>query len=124
MVNKIAKVTIYVNDQQEAKEFWTKKMHFFCSEAPMGPNGTWMEVKPSESEFMSFIIYDKQLMKEQRPDFSVDHPNIMLSTSDVEKTHKELKENGVVVFDIMDMPYGKMFVFEDQDGNAYLIRED
>ena len=28
MINKIGKITIYVNDQGEAKEFWTEKMNF------------------------------------------------------------------------------------------------
>lgn len=28
MIDKIGKITIYANDQEEAKEFWTKKMNF------------------------------------------------------------------------------------------------
>ena len=37
---------------------------------------------------------------------------------------KEMKENGVEVGELQVMPYGKMFSFKDQDGNAYLLRED
>jgi len=125
MINKIGKITIYVNNQEEAKDFWTKKMNFVIKlEQPMGPNMTWLEVGPSEDEFTSFVIYEKQLMLAQNPDANVSHPNIILSTNDIETTYNELKSKGVNVKKLMIMPYGKMFNFEDQDKNEYLVRED
>ncbi|WP_419725609.1 VOC family protein [Terrisporobacter petrolearius] len=125
MINKIGKITIYVNNQEEAKEFWTKKMNFVIKlEQPMGPNMTWLEVGPSEEEFTSFVIYEKQLMLAQKPEANVSHPNIILSTNDIETTYNELKSKGVNVKNLMIMPYGKMFNFEDQDKNEYLVRED
>ncbi|HBI92763.1 MAG TPA: glyoxalase [Terrisporobacter glycolicus] len=125
MINRIGKITIYVNNQEEAKEFWTKKMNFVIKlEQPMGPNMTWLEVGPSEDEFTSFVIYEKQLMLAQKPDANVCHPNIILSTNDIETTYNELKSKGVNVKNLMIMPYGKMFNFEDQDKKEYLVRED
>lgn len=125
MINKIGKITIYVNNQEEAKDFWTKKMNFVIKlEQPMGPNMTWLEVGPSEDEFTSFVIYEKQLMLDQKPDANISHPNIILSTNDIETTYNELKSKGVNVKNLMIMPYGKMFNFEDQDKNEYLVRED
>ncbi|WP_027626989.1 VOC family protein [Terrisporobacter glycolicus] len=125
MINKIGKITIYVNNQEEAKEFWTKKMNFVIKlEQPMGPNMTWLEVGPSEDEFTSFVIYEKQLMLTQKPDEIVSHPNIILSTNDIETTYNELKSKDVNVGKLMIMPYGKMFNFADQDKNEYLVRED
>lgn len=125
MINKIGKITIYVNNQKEAKDFWTKKMNFVIKlEQPMGPNMSWLEVGPSEDEFTSFVIYEKQLMLAQKPDANVSHPNIILSTNDIETTYNELKSKGVNVKNLMIMPYGKMFNFEDQDKNEYLVRED
>ncbi|MDU4861565.1 MAG: VOC family protein [Terrisporobacter othiniensis] len=125
MINKIGKITIYVNNQEEAKDFWTKKMNFVIKlEQPMGPNMSWLEVGPSEDEFTSFVIYEKQLMLAQKPDANVSHPNIILSTNDIETTYNELKSKGVNVKNLMIMPYGKMFNFEDQDKNEYLVRED
>lgn len=64
------------------------------------------------------------MMKMQNPNASVDHPNVILSTSDIESTYKEMQENKVEVEDIMKMPYGSMFSFKDMDGNKYLVRED
>lgn len=125
MINKIGKITIYVNNQEEAKEFWTKKMNFVIKlEQAMGPNMMWLEVGPREDEFTSFVIYEKQLMLAQKPDANVSHPNIILSTNDIETTYNELKSKGVNVGKLMIMPYGKMFNFSDQDKNEYLVRED
>lgn len=125
MIDKIGKITIYVNNQEEAREFWTKKMNFVIKlEQPMGPNMTWLEVGPSEDEFTSFVIYEKQLMLTQKPDANVSHPNIILSTNDIETTYNELKSKDVNVGKLIIMPYGKMFNFADQDKNEYLVRED
>jgi len=84
----------------------------------------WVEVGPNESEFTTFILYDKNLMKTQNPSANISHPNIILSTTNIENAFNKMKENGVEVGAIMNMPYGKMFSFKDQDGNDYLLRED
>lgn len=99
-------------------------MGFICHEQLMGPHFKWMEVKPNENTMTSFVIYDKQLMKAQNPSISVEHPNIILSTSSIEMAYQKLKENEVEVGPLQEMPYGKMFSFKDQDGNSYLLRED
>ena len=124
VVNYIAKVTIYVNNQEEAKQFWTEKMGFVCHEQPMGPHFKLMEVRPKESKKTSFVIYEKELMLKQNPKANVSHPNVILSTTDIEGAYQQLQANGVKVGELQIMPYGKMFTFEDQDHNIYLLRED
>lgn len=124
MINYIGKVTIYVSNQEEAKQFWTEKMGFVCHEQPMGPNFKWMEVRPNEGAVTSFIIYEKELMQKKKPTANVGHPNVILSTQEIEKAYDQMKENGVEVGELQVMPYGKMFSFKDQDGNTYLLRED
>lgn len=125
MINKIGKITLYVNNQEEAKKFWTEKLNFVVKfEQAMGPNMKWLEVGPSESEFTTFVLYDKNLMLAQNPSTNVLHPSILLSTTDIENSYAQMKANGVEVGDLMSMPYGKMFSFKDQDGNEYLLRED
>lgn len=63
-------------------------------------------------------------MLAQNPQANVGHPNIILSTDDIESTYNEMKTNEVEVGEIMKMPYGSMFKFKDMDGNDYLVRED
>lgn len=125
MVHKIGKITIYVNNQEEAKKFWTEKIKFGVSqEHDMGDNHKWIEVTPNLQKGPSFILYDKNLMKSQNPEANVGHPSLILCTVDIDHAHAKMVENGVEVGEIMKMPYGNMFTFKDQDGNEYLLRED
>lgn len=64
MVNKIFKVTLYVNNQEEAKKFWTEKMDFVIrrDDSMMGEY-RWIEVSPKDDENTTFVLYDKNLMK-------------------------------------------------------------
>ena len=125
MIKEIGKITIYVNNVEEAKKFWLEKMNFIIKfEAEMGPGFKWLEVGPTKEAFTTFVIYNKEMMAKQNPQANVGHPNIILSTTNIESTYSKMKENGVDVDEIKTMPYGSMFSFKDQDGNAYLIRED
>ncbi|MBS5125625.1 MAG: VOC family protein [Clostridium sp.] len=125
MIKEIGKITIYVNNVEEAKKFWLEKMDFIIKfEAEMGPGFKWLEVGPTKEAFTTFVIYNKEMMAKQNPQANVGHPNIILSTTNIESTYSKMKENGVDVDEIKTMPYGSMFSFKDQDGNAYLIRED
>jgi len=50
MINAISKVTLYVNNQEEAKAFWTEKVGFEVrSEEQMGPDMKWIEVGPDHN---------------------------------------------------------------------------
>lgn len=125
MIRKIGKITLYVSDQESAKKFWTEKLNFVVKfEQAMGPNMKWIEVGPSEDEFTTFVLYNKEMMKKQNPNTNVEHPSIILSTDNIDETYEEIKNNGVKVGEIMKMPYGSMFNFFDEDGNQYLVRED
>ncbi|RLL43975.1 VOC family protein [Oceanobacillus piezotolerans] len=124
MINKVGKVTVYVEDQEQAKQFWINKLGFVLKfEQPMGPNASWIEVGPSHDEFTTIVLYSKSAMERHKPS-KVAHPTILFSTTDIESSYEKLKQNEVKVGELLKMPYGTMFTFYDQDGNEYLIRED
>lgn len=124
MINKIGKITVYVENQEQAKDFWVNKMGFVLKlEQPMGPNATWMEVGPNDDEFTTLVLYSKSLMEQQQPS-KVAHPSVLFTTTDIEAAYEEMKRKGVKVDGLLRMPYGAMFVFYDQDGNEFMLRED
>ena len=124
MINKVGKITIYVEDQEAAKTFWTETIGFVVKfEQEMAPGMKWLEVAPSEEEFTTFVLYNKSLMKQQNPAANVEHPTILLSTTDIEKAYSEMKEKGVEVGEMMRRPFGTMFNFKDNEGNSYILRE-
>ena len=46
MINKIGKITVYVQDQEQAKDFWLNKIGFVLKlEQPMGPERNLVEVR-------------------------------------------------------------------------------
>lgn len=125
MINKIFKITIYVNNQEEAKKFWVDKMGFEVKrEENMMGEHKWLEVSPKDDDSTTFVLYDKNLMKSQNPSINVGHPSVMLYTKDIEKSYSDMKSIGIVVGEIMNYPYGKMYDFFDNDGNAYLLYSD
>lgn len=124
MINKIAKVTIYVNNQDEAKKFWTEKLNFVTKIDSTEGLLRWIEVAPKESEWVTIVLYDKSLMKAQYPDANTDYKTVILSTEDLDNAYMEMKAKGVEVTDIVTMPYARLFTFKDQDNNEYLLRED
>ena len=47
MIDSIGKITLYVNNQNEARDFWTEKMGFIVRlEQQMGADQKWLEVEP------------------------------------------------------------------------------
>ncbi len=122
MINKIGKITVYVEEQ--AKAFWLNKLGFVVKlEQPMGPNMTWLEVGPSDDEFTTLVLYSKSAMEQQKPS-KVAHPSILFSTTDIDSAYEKMKQNEVKVDELLKMPYGSMFTFYDQEGNEYMLRED
>lgn len=125
MINSIAKITLYVENQDEAKRFWTEKMGFQVRlEQQMGPDMKWLEVGPDRESTAVFVLYERKLMEAQNGEVNTGHPSVILSASDLKGTHERLVNNGVRVEDIVKMPYGSMFTFYDMDGNRFLLRED
>lgn len=90
----------------------------------MEPHMEWVEVAPTHNAQMTFVLYEKSRMLAQNKDANVSHPNVILSTKDIESAHANMKDRGVQVEAIMRMPYGSMFKFQDSDNNEYLLRED
>lgn len=87
----------------------------------MGSGMTWIEVSHSAENETTFVLYNKATMKAQNQSISVEHPNVMLSTQDIESAYAKSKDNCVVVGELMKMPYSSMFSFEDQDRNNYIL---
>ncbi len=123
MITNIVRITLFVNDQQEAKRFWVEKMGFHVVEEQKLEGVKWLEVAPPNSQ-ISFLLYDKGLMKKQNPQAITTHPSLILSTLHLGNTRKLLKERDVDIEEIITMPYGTMCTFYDPEGNAYMLRED
>lgn len=95
MLQHIATVAVYVEDQKKSLEFWTKKMGFeLKANNQMTHEYHWYEVAPKGAQ-ACVVIYPKALM----PNWSELKPSIMFQCDSVEKTYQILKEKGVEFVD-------------------------
>ena len=119
MIQKIATVGIYVEDQQKAKTFWTEKVGFeVVRETPMGPNSFWLEVAPQGAE-SALVIYPKSMMK----NYAELKPSVVFVTDDIQMTYANMRSKGVEFEgELSEMQWGTFATFKDEDGNTFLLK--
>ena len=129
MLEKLTHATIWVHDQDEALDFYTKKLGMEVREdvtiAEMG-NYRWLTVGPIRQPDVSFIltvpsppVIDGDLAK-KLSDFIAQGVigSFHFSTDDCQATYLELKERGVdFIMEPTEMPYGIDAQFHDPSGN-------
>ncbi len=123
MVHIISKITVFVDDQDAAVDFWVNKLNFEVTEDSKLEDQRWIEVSPNDLALTNIILYDKATMKKNRPDANVCHPHIIMCTHNVKALYDRLREEGVEISELMDMPFGMTFEFKDNENNPYLVRE-
>lgn len=119
MIKQIATVGVYVEDQEKSLEFWTGKLGFkVYANKEMGPNARWIEVGPPNAQ-TRLVIYLKT-MKENVGEFK---PSIVFECDNIDETYEELKGKGLrFTQDLATMPWGTFAIFEDLDGNEFLLK--
>jgi lactoylglutathione lyase len=121
---RIGKVTIYVKNPDDAITFWVNKLGFELKvDTFIGSNMRWIEVG-DKYQFTNLIILDKKYMESQNPNVSTCTPSIIFSTKNIKRKHRNMRENNVLLDELLDLPFGLMFTFYDQDNQAYIMRED
>lgn len=120
MINKIATVALYVDDQQKTKAFWTKKVGFeIKAEHTMGGDSTWLEIGPVESN-TALVIYPKSMME----NWKELQPSIVFECEDIQATYETMNNNGVVFpMEPKNMGFGIFAQFIDDDGHTFGLRE-
>ncbi|RJG22630.1 VOC family protein [Paenibacillus thiaminolyticus] len=119
MIKQIATVAIYVEDQQQAKRFWTEQVGFtVTTEHPMGPNAMWLEVAPAGGG-SRLVLYPKSMMK----GWEEQKASIVFECDDIMSTYATMKANGVEFNgEPNEMQWGTYASFSDPDGNQFLLK--
>jgi catechol 2,3-dioxygenase-like lactoylglutathione lyase family enzyme len=118
MFKRIKFVGIPVRDQDQALEFWTRKLGLqVVTDQPMGPGQRWIELKiPGAQTGLALFTppgHESRIGTFQSLSFEVD---------DVEKSHRELSALGV---ELAQPPkkeqWGTSAIFKDPDGNSFVM---
>lgn len=100
MIGPIKTVTVYVDNQEKAVEFYTQKLGFVVRRSlPMGPNAQWVEVSPRGTE-TCLVLYPKAMM----PNATAFKAGVVFHCSDVPAACRHLESLGVTI----GMPPRKM----------------
>lgn len=123
MISKVGQVMLYVNHQDEAVEFWTKKLGFTVVADEKTEGMRWIEIAPSANAETSIILHDRDTVAKLSPGVNLDTPSLMFFTEDAEKLHKEFASKNITVGEIVEMASNKVFNFADNEDNYFAVME-
>ncbi|MFD0695156.1 VOC family protein [Paenibacillus sp. GCM10027628] len=119
MFNKIATVTVYVDNQEESAKFWEEKIGFEVQKKnPMGPNAFWMELSPPGAA-SCITLYPKSMME----NWNETKVGIVFQTDDIREAYAKLQANGVDIDEPKELGFGIFTQFRDPDGNEFGLRQ-
>lgn len=124
MINKVGQIMLYVNNQDEARAFWTEKLGFtVLAEEDNGQGMRWIEVAPNHGG-TSIVLQNKELVAKMEPDMNLGTPSLMFYTDHVDQLYADLSNKNVKVGEIVTIPSGeKIFNFADDEENYFAVME-
>jgi len=132
MITNISLVTLYVNDQDEAKKYYTDVLGFEeRADVRMGDGFRWVTIgHPSQPELEVTLMVpgppldDDMAGAIRRSLAKGSMGGLGLTTDDCRKTHDELVAKGVeFVQPPSERPYGVEAVMRDNSGNWLVLVE-
>ncbi|MEV5836476.1 VOC family protein [Nocardia sp. NPDC052112] len=132
-VTNVSLVTVYVTDQDTAKQWYTEKLGFVeTSDVTMGDNGfRWVSVAhPDHPELEVTLMIPGPPLDENLADAirrslaNGTHGALGLKTDDCQKTFEELTAKGVEFIQPPAVrPYGTEAIIRDNSGNWLVLVE-
>lgn len=139
MITHMTHTSVYVLDQDSAKEFYTDKLGFeVCYDIVMGDEFEgagqgfrWLTVCPPGRPELQFILADVRMGHAPEQAEAVRELVAkgalgmgVLATDDCRTTFEELSRRGVVFLsEPAERPYGVEATFRDDSGNMYSLTE-
>jgi lactoylglutathione lyase len=119
MIRNMATVALYVDDQETAVDFWTKRVGFEVrTRRPLGTLGSWIEIAPPGAE-SCLVLYPKTLLS----DWAQRKSSIVFDCDDVHATVASMKARGVSFSqEPKEMQWGPFAAFLDSEGYEHGLR--
>ena len=134
MITKLSHATIYVTDQDRAKDFYVNKLGFECrDDAKMG-TFRWLTVGPKSQPDVRVILMAIGASPMMTEDQAAALRKLIeagamgggvLVTDDLKRDYEELRAKGVVFPQApTQQPWGFAAVMKDDSGNYFSIGEE
>ena len=126
MINGVGTVSIYVDDQDRAKDFYVNKLSFeLRTDQPLSPGvvNRWVAVAP-KGAVTEIILYKVDENWEHYRQTVGKSQSLTLDVTDMAATYKQLKAKGVEFVSEPDaQPWGTYATIRDSEGNSLLLVE-
>src|SRR3954447_12162479 len=118
MIKAVKFTSIPVRNQDQALEFYTKKLGFsVVTDQPFSDTQRWIELSVNGAE-TRVVLFTMDAHKDRVGTMQ----NIVFSSDNVEKTYQELSARGV---EFVQPPkkegWGTSAIFKDGDGNIFVL---
>ncbi|WP_423800000.1 VOC family protein [Neobacillus sp. SAB-20_R2A] len=124
MISQVGQIMLYVNNQDEAREFWTDIVGFsVISEEDNGQGMRWIEIAPTKEAETSIILHNKEFVAKMSPELNLGTPSLMFFSTNFDNLYSNLSNNNVTVGEIVNMPSGRVFNFADNENNYFAVME-
>lgn len=124
MISNLGQIMLYVNNQDEAKEFWTEKVGFsVISEEDNGQGMRWIEIAPTKEAETSIILHNKEFIAKMSPELNLGTPSLMFFSKNFDNLYSDLSNQNVTVGEIVNIPSGRVFNFADSENNYFAVME-
>ncbi|MBB2483297.1 VOC family protein [Bacillus sp. APMAM] len=123
MISKVGQIMLYVNNQDEAVDFWTEKVGFSVVSEENNGEMRWIEIAPTKGAETSIILHNKEFVAKMSPELNLGTPSLMFFSENLDELRSNLSNNNVKVGEIVNMPSGRVFNFADNEENYFAVME-
>ncbi|MCA1011572.1 VOC family protein [Halobacillus halophilus] len=124
MFSKVGQIMLYVDNQDEAANFWTEKLGFMVTSEENNDQGMrWIELAPKKGTETTIVLHNKEVVANMSPELNLGTPSLMFYSDQFEHLHSDLQNKGITVGEIVNMPSGRVFNFADNEDNYFAVME-
>ncbi|WP_185923330.1 VOC family protein [Brevibacillus brevis] len=123
MISKVGQIMLYVNNQDQAVNFWTENLGFRVVSEEKNGEMRWIEIAPAQGAETSIVLHNKEFVAKMSPGMNLGTPSLLFFSENIEELRTDLMNKNVKVGDIVTMPSGRVFNFADDEENYFAILE-
>lgn len=129
MITRLARVTIYVRDQDEALKFYTETLGLETrADVTFGPGARWLTVAPTGQDDIEIVLQQPvpamhgEEFAQKIAERVGQGTTWVFNTDDCRADYETLKGRGVAfTSEPQEQPYGIEAVFQDLYGNSFSL---